>query len=156
VHGASGAEFTSGNPRLTKYVLEQGKAAGIPVPALKAFAQAMQKASGADVMTSAEAAERFVSRNEARVATELAAENRPITTPPQSSQSVPAPESVEARANGPKLQGYVMEQEQRNSRQPRSPARPASPVSSEVSAVLVTVPALVVLLAWRRRHRRVR
>src|SRR5262249_32832355 len=139
-----------------KYVLDQGKAAGIPVPALQAFAKAMQKASGADLLKAAEAAEQFVSRNEARVATELAAQNRPATVPGQPRQQVPTPESVEARANLPKLQGYLMEQEQRDSRQPRSPARPPSAMSSELSAALVTVPALIVLLVWRRRHRRTR
>ena len=36
-HGASGAEFTTGNPRLLEVRVEQAKAAGIPVPALEGF-----------------------------------------------------------------------------------------------------------------------
>lgn len=64
-HGPSGAEFTSGNPRLSKYVLEQGKATGIPVPALEGFERAMEKAMGATVTNAASATENFARRNEA-------------------------------------------------------------------------------------------
>ena len=45
-HGVGCAEHTCGNPRLQKYVMEQGLKAGIPVPALEGFKQAMEKATG--------------------------------------------------------------------------------------------------------------
>ncbi|MEQ1913419.1 MAG: cobaltochelatase subunit CobN, partial [Vicinamibacterales bacterium] len=50
-HGASGAEFTTGNPRLTKFVMEQGKASGVPVPSLDQFEQTIEKATGRSLTT---------------------------------------------------------------------------------------------------------
>jgi hypothetical protein len=40
-HGVGCAENTCGNPRLQKYVLDEGRKAGIPVPALDGFRKAM-------------------------------------------------------------------------------------------------------------------
>ncbi len=152
-HGASGAEFTSGNPRLTKYVLEQGKVTGIPVPALEAFKQAMQHATGADVVKAAQSAESFVARNEVRVAQELAAQSRSTASnAPSAQESVPQPDSVEARA--PTLQGYLMEEQQRRNQAARPVSRPALILTSAASAAVVTIPAIALLLVWRRRHRR--
>ena len=45
-HGVGCAEHTCGNARLQKYVMEEGRKAGIPVPALEGFQKAMEKATG--------------------------------------------------------------------------------------------------------------
>jgi cobaltochelatase CobN len=145
-HGPSGAEFTSGNPRLSKYVLEQGKAAGIPVPALEQFQRAMEQSMRGTVDQGTATAEGFVTRNEA--------------SPPVSPAAAPAaatpPAAVQARTAAPSspLEGFLMEQETRD----RTPAasRPSSAPSlgSEWASLLATLPILAILLAWRSRHRR--
>jgi cobaltochelatase CobN len=70
-HGASGAENTTGNARLSKFVMDRGKLLGIPVPALEAFKQVMEKAMGGAVAEAAQSMESFVSRNEAPAAVPL-------------------------------------------------------------------------------------
>ncbi len=64
-HGASGAELTTGNPRLSKYVVEQARAAGVPVPAIEGFQRAMEQAMGGSIANAAKVTENFVARNEA-------------------------------------------------------------------------------------------
>ena len=44
-HGVGCAENTCGNPRLQKYVLDEGRKFGIPVPKLDAFRQALERAT---------------------------------------------------------------------------------------------------------------
>ena len=46
-HGASGAEVTTGNARLSKYVIDQAKAWD-PVSAIEGFQRAMERAMGSD------------------------------------------------------------------------------------------------------------
>src|SRR5207253_3246146 len=133
------------------------KAAGIPAPAVDAFTQAMQQATGADVVKAAQSAESFVARNEARVAQELAAQSRPTGSSSPSPQApAPQPERVEARAGVSALQGYLMEEQQRRNPAARPVSRAPLALSGEASAALVTIPALALLLVWRRRHRRLR
>ncbi len=67
-HGVGCAEHTCGNPRLLRYVLEQGAVMNIPGPALEAYRAAMEEAIGADIETAAAEAEEFVRWNESRPA----------------------------------------------------------------------------------------
>jgi cobaltochelatase CobN len=129
-HGASGAEHTSGNARLSKFVMERGKELGIPVPALDGFQQVMEKAMGTRVESAAKTLENFVARNEA----------------PLSAQAgqVPSPTGTTT------LQGYLMQVTQRD----QSPARP-NPVMSgntQWSSLWFAGPVLGFLLFWRWRR----
>ena len=63
-HGVGCSEHTCGNPRLLRYVLEQGAAMNIPGPALEAYRAAMEEAIGADIETAAAELEAFVRWNE--------------------------------------------------------------------------------------------
>ena len=63
-HGVGCSEHTCGNPRLLRYVLEQGAAMNIPGPALEAYRAAMEEAIGADIETAAAELEEFVRWNE--------------------------------------------------------------------------------------------
>ena len=65
-HGVGCSEHTCGNPRLLRYVLEQGAMMNIPGPALEAYRAAMEEAIGADIETAAAEAEDFVRWNESR------------------------------------------------------------------------------------------
>jgi cobaltochelatase CobN len=135
-HGASGAEFTSGNPRLTKYVLEQGKAAGIPVPALDAFRKAIEKSMGDTVANTSNAMEQFVARNEA---------------PSTAAASVQTPNAGARAGAAPQpLKGFLMEQQERP-----STARPRAPFSldGEWAPLVVAAPIVALLIAWRWRRR---
>ena len=67
-HGVGCSEHTCGNPRLLRYVLEQGAMMNIPGPALEAYRAAMEEAIGADIETAAAEAEEFVRWNESRPA----------------------------------------------------------------------------------------
>jgi cobaltochelatase CobN len=137
-HGSSGAEFTSGNPRLLKYVMEAGKAAGIPVPALEGFQRVMEKAIGGKISNAARAAENFVTRNEARIAERQ--------TPQQAGVPQPSPSTS-------RLQGFLMEAKD----QVQSPASKQIPTlanNSDLAALWIALPVLGLLFAWRwRRHR---
>ena len=68
IHGVGCSEHTCGNPRLLRYVLEQGAVMNLPGPALEAYRAAMEAAIGADVETAAAEAEEFVRWNESRPA----------------------------------------------------------------------------------------
>ena len=63
-HGVGCSEHTCGNPRLLRYVLEQGAVMNIPGPALEAYRAAMEAAIGANIETAAAEAEEFVRWNE--------------------------------------------------------------------------------------------
>ena len=67
-HGVGCSQHTCGNPRLLRYVLEQGAVMNIPGPALDAYRTAMEEAIGADIETAAAEAEEFVRWNESRPA----------------------------------------------------------------------------------------
>src|SRR5690606_187435 len=97
-HGVGCSDHTCGNPRLLQYVVEQALAAGIPVPAVEAFAAAMEQAIGAPIADLAAAAEEFVQQNEARLA----------------GRQVPGPESVaEESIDSAELKGYLMQSVER-------------------------------------------
>jgi cobaltochelatase CobN len=131
-HGASGSEVTTGNPRLQKYVLEEGRKAGIPVPTLDGFQKAMEKATGTQVESAAEDAANFAKRNDAQMAENLS--------------KIPAISRV---AN--QIKGYVMEQRE----QQRDHAASSPDTRSELQSLIVGVPVLAALVAWRwRRGRR--
>ena len=155
-HGTSGAEFTTGNPRLTKYVMEQGKAAGIPVPALEGFQRAMEQAMKGTVANTSAAAEQFVARNEAPAASQAPAAQAPpapteTPTPAQSPTVVPEGMQASARPPAP-LSGYVMEEQQRSKAQAQQP--PASSLlTGQWAALLVSMPILALLIVWRLRRR---
>ncbi|MBI3046831.1 MAG: cobaltochelatase subunit CobN [Acidobacteria bacterium] len=132
-HGVGCAEHTCGNPRLQKYVLDEGRKAGIPVPALGCFQQAMEKATGTAVEPAAEDAANFARQNDARMAANLS--------------KVPAVSRVARQ-----LAGYVMERREENASD-ADPQREA-PLRSEVQVLLTGGPIVALLVLWRRRYRR--
>jgi len=137
-HGASGAEFTTGNPRLTAFVLEQGKAVGVPVPALDQFKSTLEKATGAPASTAVTKLEQWIAKNEAPVSAPAAA-----AAPP----APPAPP-----ASSPPLRGYRMEEQQRTSdAAPRQPVR--LPAPGPAASLGVSGAVLALLLVWRHRRR---
>jgi cobaltochelatase CobN len=144
-HGASGAEFTSGNARLSKYVIDEAKAAGIPVPAIEGFQRAMEHAMGKAVRDAAKAAESFVRQNEA-------ARSVVQSNPLEQRAPDPSASTAAARASAAaSLKGYVMEERARSKPRPVTPA--ALTLTSEGAAAVTTLPVLACLVAWRWRHR---
>ena len=94
-HGVGCSVQTCANPRLLRYVLEQGAVMNIPGPALDAYRAAMEAALGADIESAAAAAEEFVRWNESRPAVttmnieglrmeESADDAEPLPAPPAS------------------------------------------------------------------------
>jgi cobaltochelatase CobN len=132
-HGSSGAEFTAGNPRLLKYALAEGKAAGVPVPALDAFQKAIERSLGASVSETAATMEEAVSKNESAPA------------------AAAAPGATSVGGAPRPLKGFVMEQQQREEAA-RASSRGLA-VSSAWLTAAVAVPLVALLVAWRRRHR---
>jgi cobaltochelatase CobN len=149
-HGPSGAEVTSGNARLTKYVLERGKAAGIPVPALEAFQRAMENAMGGDVAGAAHNAETFAKQND------LAAEDRAqliagIPVPPVPAPPAPVPDKS---PSADQMKGFLMEQEERAQAALKQTSASNTPGrNGQWEALLVAVPIVALLVAWRWRRR---
>ncbi len=134
-HGASGAEFTTGNARLSKFVMDRGKELGIPVPALAGFQQAMEKAMGGSVAKAAKAMENFVSRNEAPAAP---AGQQPIT-------------ENKAPAAGPgALRGYLMSVTEKT--QTERQQTTGLVTDGGLDSLYVALPILGFLLAWRWRR----
>jgi cobaltochelatase CobN len=146
-HGLSGAEHTSGNPRLSSYVMEQARLSGVPVPQLEGFRQAMERATGAEMAAAARAAEQFAQRNDAQIAQRLA--RVPAPTPMAQPTEPTAPELAAASEQ---VKGYLME-EQAQQRQQPSPAAALPDIPEPWLILAVTLPVLAGLLAWRRRHR---
>jgi cobaltochelatase CobN len=133
-HGVGCSEFTCGNPRLQKYVIDEGKRVGIPVPALDAYQKAMEQATGQQVAAAAEDAANFAKRNDARMAENLS------TTP-----------AISRVANT--IKGYVMEQRDESK---DADASGDMRVRTEVQALAIGIPVIVLLIAWRRRSGRAR
>jgi cobaltochelatase CobN len=129
-HGVGCAEHTCGNPRLQQFVMEQGLRAGVPVPALEGFKQAMEKATGQAIDPAAESLESFAKQNDAQMAANLA--------------TVPAPSR-----NARQLEGYLMEEREQSS---RNDARRDAAVN-EYLTLLASVPVLALLLVWRWKRR---
>jgi cobaltochelatase CobN len=131
-HGASGSEVTTGNPRLQKYVIEQGRRLGVPVPALDGFQKVMEQATGTNVDAAAEDAANFARRNDAQMAQNLS--------------RIPAISRV---AN--QIKGFVME---RREQATASPTSTLTPVRSQLQVLMLGAPVLAALLAWRWHRRR--
>jgi cobaltochelatase CobN len=135
-HGVGCAEHTCGNPRLQKYVLDEGRKAGILVPALEGFRQAMEKATATPIEPAAEDAANVAKRNDARMAENLS--------------TVPA---ISRAAR--QLQGYVMEQ--RETKRPTNTDAASNRSSRpELAALGAGLPVVALLVAWRWRRRRAR
>jgi cobaltochelatase CobN len=132
-HGVSCAEHTCGNPRLQQFVMERGLRAGIPVPALEGYKQAMEKATGEAIDTGAEREAAFSRRNEAQMAARL--------------EAVPAPSRFSRQ-----LEGFLMEQRDRSA-QPQNQAR-RDGLPSAWAGVYTSLPVLGLLLVWRWRRKR--
>ena len=130
-HGVGCAEHTCGNPRLQKFVMEQGLKAGIPVPALEGFKQAMEKATGQAIDPAAESMQSFAQKNDAQMAANLA--------------TVPTPSR-----NARQIEGYVMEQRKEAQ---RNDARRDAAVN-EYAALWASMPVLALLIVWRYKRRR--
>jgi cobaltochelatase CobN len=131
-HGASGSEVTTGNPRLQKYVLEEGRKVGIPVPVLDQFQKAIETATGQQVEAAAEDAANFASQNDARMAENLA--------------KVPA---MSRAANA--IKGFVMEQHDKSQQQN---SESGETLRTEVQALVVGIPVIALLVAWRWKRAR--
>jgi cobaltochelatase CobN len=159
-HGASGAEFTSGNPRLTKYVLDHGRAAGIPVPALEGFQRVMERSMGGDIAHAAQAAEAFVARNEAPAgkpnasadsAARAADAHAPASAPDGASTGPQAPSAPQQSGAVAQLKGYVMEQREVAKAALSQAGRQTQ--GGQWDALWISVPMLALLLTWRWRRR---
>jgi len=131
-HGVGCAENTCGNPRLQKYVLEEGRKAGVPVPALDGFRKAMETATGTRIEEAATELSSFAQKNDAEMAANLS--------------KVPAISRMATQ-----LKGYLMEARQnRPDPAATSPTRtPASPWQP----LWAGGPVVLFLLVWRMRRR---
>ncbi len=131
-HGVGCSEHTCGNPRFSKFVMEQGEAAGIPVPALEGFRRAMEQATGRGIAGAAEVSETFVRENEARIEARLA--------------QVPLVSLVAQQ-----VQGFLMET--REQADPRLDQTHTLARDTGRDAFWVALSVLGLLVAWRwRRH----
>ena len=150
-YGASGAETTTGNARLMKYVMEEGKKAGIPVPALDQFSKTMQQATGQTIAAAAQKEEAFAKKNDAREASEHFDPAAPVQQAQAPAPQAPTPNPPAAQSAAAKLEGYLMEQEKK-AQQALSNAAPSR--TSAWQGLYVAVPLLAILVAWyfRRRH----
>jgi len=131
-HGASGSEVTTANARLQKYVLDEARKVGIPVPALEQFQKAIEDATGQRVNAAAEEEADFAKKNDAEMAGNLS--------------KIPAMSRV---ANT--IKGYVMEQHDKSQPQKSSSG---DTVRTEVQALLVGTPVIALLIAWRWKRAR--
>jgi cobaltochelatase CobN len=134
-HGVGCAEHTCGNPRLQKFVMDQGRKVGIPVPALEGFQKAMEQATQEGISAGAERLDSYVQQNDAKLAARL--------------DRVPAPSR-----HVKEIEGLVMEERTNASERLNDTRQDATP--SEWQAVAITLPVLGLLLAWRWKQGRVR
>jgi len=132
-HGVGCAEHTCGNPRLQKFVMEQGRKMGIPVPALEGFQQAMEQATQEGITAGAERLDTYVQQNDAKLAARL--------------ERVPAPSRLVQE-----IEGLVME-ERTNANQRLHDTR-GDNTPSEWQALAASLPVLGLLLVWRLKRRR--
>lgn len=132
-HGVGCAENTCGNPRLQKYVLEEGRKMGVPVPALQGFQKAMETATGTQVQSAADELSSFAQQNDAKMAQNLS--------------TVPAISRMARR-----ITGYLMEERQQDTSDPNR-SRPSTP-NEQMLAVWTGAPVVALLIAWRWRRRR--
>ena len=91
-HGVGCSVQTCANPRLLRYVLEQGAVMNIPGPALDAYRAAMEAALDTDIESAAAAAEAFVRWNESRPAvTTMNIEGLRMEESAEDAEPLPAP-----------------------------------------------------------------
>jgi cobalamin biosynthesis Mg chelatase CobN len=141
-HGVDCVEYTCGNPRLSKFIMERGKITGIPAATLQQYQAAIERATGATLATAAAEAETFAQRNDARI-------NAEMNQARVAKVSAPAPPA--ASQPPPDLKGYVMEA--RDLSQAPSAASAAVPQggSDRLGMTMVGGAMLGLLLAWRWR-----
>jgi hypothetical protein len=151
-HGASGSEVTTGNARLTRYVMERGRAAGIPVPALEGFERAMEQAMGGDVARAAQDAEAFARRNDAAAAADQMAARAPAA-PPSPAPQDPAPPAPQNAPNAAQIEGFLMEQQERVQNALRQAVPSGEARSEQWDGLWIAGPMLGLLLVWRWRRR---
>lgn len=132
-HGVGCAENTCGNPRLQKYVIDEAKRVGIPVPAIDGFQKAMEAATGTRVEAAAEDAAAFAQRNDAEMAAKVS--------------TVPA---ISRIAN--QIKGYVMEQRTDDRGKDSTPT--GQDMSASTRAILTGGSLIALLIAWRWRRAR--
>jgi len=155
-HGISCSDQTCSNARLLEYVLQQAKAAGVPVPSINAAQAAMEKAIGQSVAQAAAQLRAFAERNDAREqATADAARAAPgqstaaSAAPAQQLPAKPAPAEAQPTKPDTKIVGFLMETEDRSRRDAASAAgRNSTP--SPFDALWLLLP-LCILLLWRQR-----
>jgi cobaltochelatase CobN len=133
-HGVGCAEHTCGNAKLQKFVMEQGRRMGVPVPSLEGFQKAMEQATGDRIDAAAERLDSFSRSNDARVMARL--------------EAVPAPSR-----NVRQIAGQVMEARQTTSTNPRNKVR-RDAAAPEWQVAAASLPILVLLVAWRYGRRR--
>jgi len=141
-HGVSCSDTTCGNPRLLQFVVEQAAAAGVPVPAIEAYVDALERAIGAPIEQLAAAAEAWARQNDARIA----------------SRAVPGPETVtEESIDSAELKGYLLKSVASDEpAEAESRTQTVARVDRSTLGVLVFGVLLIgVLLAWRARHVRI-
>jgi len=147
-HGASGSENTTGNVRLTQYVLSQARAAGVPVPAVEGFQQTIERAMGAGIQSKAREVSAFITRNEGLRAPDAQTANR------QASSGAPVPLRAPAGAAARPLTGFVMQQ--RREPVPSTPqAASRQRFDSSRNALWISLPLLALLVTWRMRRRNI-
>ncbi len=128
-HGAACSGHTCANPRLLRYVIEQGAVLNVPAPLLQAFRAAMESAIAMDIERAAAEADAFAEANEQR----MEAEREQLETAP------PLP-----------VEGYRMEVTESES--PEAPRTGAGP-ERWWGGVAAGVPVLALLLLWWLRRR---
>ena len=131
-HGASGAQVTTGNPRLLEYVIEQALLMDIPVPAIENFREIMERAIGMDIRTAADEIREFIELNE----------------PPQITMADPEPTPSDI---APPLEGFRMIQTEESSSAPQPTISDLG--GGDWDGLWVGLPVLGFLVAWRVRRR---
>jgi cobaltochelatase CobN len=148
-HGINCTEVSCANPQLMEYVIEQAKAAGVPLPSVEAFQKAVEQAVQGSIPQLAAAAREFIARNEAAIAT----------------RQVPGPEAVAAKptVDAAELQGYLMQSVKKPSAEEAGSAsetpRDAAAAAAEAERrgfLSIALVLLAVLALWRWRHARAR
>jgi len=136
-HGVGCAEHTCGNPQLLEYVIEQALEAGVPVPAVEAFSDAMEQAIGAPIEQLVAAAAEFIRQNEAGL----------------NNRQVPGAESIEEQTiESTELQGYLMQTVEEIASSNEPVLDPPRLESKNLSMFLLALLVLGVLGVWRWRR----
>lgn len=127
-HGINCTDLSCGNPRLMRYMLEEGERLGVSGVDLAALRAAVEAATRGNIEAMARQLEEFVQANEARI------------------------QEASQAGTRPGLEGYRMER--RELRAPAVPQSSGAPQQHQVFSYLVYGLLLVILLIWRRARRR--